>query len=182
MAALFFLAFAYFAVGQAAVTRSGAQTAADAAALAAARDLRDQVKGPFLLDLSGADIAGLQRLLATAGPDDGTACAAAAAYADDNDAVVLPQQCVRVDGPPPGYTVTVRTKGTVGSSVVDGTQDKHAEATATAVVEPRCTVGAKGQGDTIGFTCDGSGQVTIDPKAPGFTLDLSDFYSVHLSQ
>ena len=42
---LLFLAFAYFAVGQAAVNRNGAQTAADAAALAAAQEARDQLAG-----------------------------------------------------------------------------------------------------------------------------------------
>jgi hypothetical protein len=201
MAALFFLAFAYFAVGQAAVTRNGAQTAADSAALAAARQLRDEVKDTFLQDLDGADIAGLKQLLAAAGPDNGAACAAAESYAEANDAIVLPQRCLPVYGPP-GYTVTVQTKGTVGRSVVDGTENKHAKATATAVVEPRCTVedkggdkgaaggkgvgdpgaGGKGEGHTIGFTCEGSGPVTIDPKDPGFTLDLSDFYTVHLSK
>ncbi|MET9865896.1 pilus assembly protein TadG-related protein, partial [Streptomyces sp. NPDC006386] len=40
---LLFLALAYFAVGQATVNRGGAQTAADAAALAAAQDARDQL-------------------------------------------------------------------------------------------------------------------------------------------
>ncbi|MGV9241848.1 pilus assembly protein TadG-related protein, partial [Streptomyces nigra] len=39
-AGLLFLAFAYLAVGQAAANRNGAQTAADAAALAAALDTR----------------------------------------------------------------------------------------------------------------------------------------------
>ncbi|HEY5833567.1 pilus assembly protein TadG-related protein [Streptomyces sp.] len=177
MSALFFLAFAYFAVGQAAVTRNSAQTAADAAALAAARELRDEVKVDFLRALTGDDLDALARLLANAGTDDGSACAAAGTYADDNQAEL--RGCDPVSGPP-GYTVTVRTLGTVGSSVIDGTEDKHAEATATAVVEPRCTFGDK-DGHTIRFACR-DGDLTIDPTADGFTLDLSAFYSVHLSK
>src|SRR4051794_28092055 len=47
---LLFLAFAYLAVGQAAATRNGAQTAADAAALAAAQDLRDKLAGQWVED------------------------------------------------------------------------------------------------------------------------------------
>lgn len=48
VAGLLFLAFAYVAVGQAAVNRGGAQTAADAAALAAAQDTRDQLAGKWV--------------------------------------------------------------------------------------------------------------------------------------
>lgn len=176
MSALFFLAFAYFAVGQAAVTRNGAQTAADAAALAAARELRDEVKVDFLHALAGGDADALGRLLSGLGRDDAAACAAAGAYAGDNEADV--RSCDRVDGPP-GYTVGVITRGTVGSSVIDGTEDKHAEATATAVVEPRCTFGDK-DGRVLRFVCR-DGDLTIDPHADGFTLDLAAFYSVHLS-
>jgi len=177
MSALFFLAFAYFAVGQAAVVRNGAQTAADAAALAAAREVRDGVKDEFLLALTEGDLEALGRLLADAGENDAAACAAAATYAGDNDARV--QGCNRVYGPQ-GYTIDVITLGTVGSSVIDGTEDTHAEATATAVVEPRCTLGDKVP-QAVRFTC-ADGELTIDPDTDGFTLDLSAFYSVHLSK
>jgi len=175
--ALFFLAFAYFAVGQAAVTRNSAQTAADSAALAAARQDRDEVKVSFLAALTSGDVDALGNLLTDAGPDDGSACTAARAYAGDNDAEV--RECDAQPGSPQ-YTVSVRTLGTVGKSVIHGTEDIHATATATAVVEPRCHVGDK-QGHSIRFACDG-GDLTIDPTAGGFMLDLSDFYSVHLSK
>jgi hypothetical protein len=177
MSALFFLAFAYFAVGQAAVVRNGAQTAADSAALAAARELRDGTKDAFLLALTERDLDALGRLLVDLGESDAAACAAAATYAGDNDADV--RSCARVYGPP-GYTVDVITRGTVGNSVIDGTEDKHAKATATAVVEPRCTLAGKDP-HGVQFTCS-DGELTIDPKADGFTLDLSAFYSVHLSE
>jgi hypothetical protein len=48
---LLFLALAYFAVGQAAATRSEAQTAADAAALAAALETRDQLADQWLTNI-----------------------------------------------------------------------------------------------------------------------------------
>ncbi|MBY8877129.1 hypothetical protein K7862_05665 [Streptomyces sp. PLK6-54] len=177
MAALFFLAFAYFAVGQATVKRNGAQTAADAAALAAARQYRDEVKTDFLHALTSGDLTELGNLLNRLGPDDGAACSAAGSYAGDNDAEV--QSCQQVNGPP-GYTVGVRSTGTVGSSVIHGTQNMHAVASATAVVEPRCQAGDK-DGNSVRFTCD-DGDLTIDPTASGFLLDLADFYSVHLSK
>jgi hypothetical protein len=180
MAALFFLAFAYFAVGQATVTRNSAQTAADSAALAAARENRNEVKTTFLAALTGGDANALTQLLLSAGKDDAAACGAADAYAADNGATVPGGSCVRAVGPLPGYTVSVVTKGTVGKSVIQGTENKHAKATATAVVEPRCTVGKKA-GHVIPFTCD-KGTLDVDPTANGFTLDLSDFYSVHLSK
>src|SRR5690606_38995430 len=52
---LLFLAFAYFAVGQAAANRNDAQTAADAAALAAAQDKRDQLAGAWVKNLLEPD-------------------------------------------------------------------------------------------------------------------------------
>lgn len=180
MAALFFLAFAYFAVGQAAVTRNGAQTAADAAALAAAREYRDEARDAFLHALLTGDLNALGKLLTDPGHDQGQACAAAQTYAAANKADVRAGGCTPVSGPP-GYTVDVISQGTVGSSVIDGTQDKHAEATATAVVQPRCVAKRREHGHSVGFACDG-GVVVIDPTAPGFVLDLGDFFSVHLSK
>jgi hypothetical protein len=180
MAALFFLAFAYFAVGQAAVTHNGAQTAADSAALAGARAERDSLKEDFLNALTGGDLDAIGHLLdgdPSGGGCDAAARTAAAEYAHDNRATL--ESCQGVSDPP-GVTVTVATDGTVGPSVIHGTQHKHAHATATAVVQPRCTAGAK-DGHAIDFSCDG-GALTVDPSADGFTLDLSDFYSVHLSK
>ncbi|MFI0940733.1 pilus assembly protein TadG-related protein [Streptomyces sp. NPDC021020] len=179
MAALFFLAFAYFAVGQASVTRGQAQTAADAAALAAARADRDALRDDFLQAVTAGDVDALTGLLANLGQHDAAACAAAAGYADRNGAEIPPGGCVPADDGD-GYTVTVRSRDAVGKSAVDGTEEIHAKATATAVVEPRCVVGPK-EGQVLGFTCDHR-DVTIDPTSAGFRLDLSTFYTVHLSQ
>lgn len=179
MAALFFLAFAFFAVGQASVARNGAQTAADAAALAAARADRDAVADEFLAALTAGDTGKLTDLLRDIGRHDDAACNAAAAYAGDNRAEVLANGCVRTQGQP-GYTVTVQSLDSVGTSVIDGTDKTYAKATATAVVASRCTLGS-GSVTAWEFTCDHQG-VTIDPKSSNFRLDLSIFYTVHLSE
>jgi Putative Flp pilus-assembly TadE/G-like len=179
MAALFFLAFAYFAVGQATVLRNGTQTAADAAALAAAREYRDEVHDTFLQALLSGNLTALGKLLTNLGADDGQACAAAQTYAAENKADVESGGCNRVSGPP-GYTVDVVSRDTVGRSVVDGTENTRAHASATAVVEPRCTADSKEDGHKVSFACPG-GDLVVDPTASDFTLDLGDFYSVHLS-
>ncbi|MFD0377072.1 pilus assembly protein TadG-related protein [Streptomyces sp. NPDC127112] len=129
---LLFAALAFFVVGQAGVTRSNAQGAADAAALAAAGEARDNA---FL----GLDLLSLR-------PDDWTrlvdgdlltgqgACAKAAEFAALNDATAECEAAV------PLVTVTVTTKGTVGKSVVPGTEGVHGNATAKARIKPRCSL------------------------------------------
>ena len=178
MAALFFLAFAYFAVGQAAVNRNSAQTAADAAALAAARETRDGVKDAFLAALKSGDTDTLTALLAGQGMDGTDGCAAAVEYADLNQADAAP--CTPVHDPP-GWTVAVKSRQSVGKSVVDGTEDIYATAQATAVVQARCTEPVAAPPDSVRFSCGDAGEVTVDPNDPNFTLDLSMFYSVHLT-
>lgn len=178
ISALFFLAFAYFAVGQAAVNRNSAQTAADAAALAAARAERDHIKDDLLAALNAGDLTELQKLLTLFGQDDGGAAQTAASnYAAANGATL--QGSVEVNGN--SFTVQVQANDSVGRSVVHGTEDIHSVATATAVVEPRCGGGvAKDGAHGLDITCD-NGSLTLDPTAPGFTLQLSDFYAVHLT-
>jgi Flp pilus assembly protein TadG len=175
--ALFFLAFAFFAVGQASVVRNGAQTAADSAALSAAREARDGIAADFLDALKAGDTDALGHLVKGEGIDGAGACAAAGVYAADNNAEV--SSCPGPNGPL-SYTIGIRTLGTVGNSVVNGTEDIHGTAKATAVVTPLCTVGAR-QGDVITFNCD-AGKLTVDPTAGDFQLNLAEFFSVHLSE
>jgi Flp pilus assembly protein TadG len=179
MAALFFLAFAYFAVGQASVARGGAQTAADAAALAAARADRDAVQDAFLAALKSGDPAGLSDLLGDLGSHRRSACSAASAYAEANRAEIVAGGCVPAAAGR-GYTVTVKSQGPVGTSVVPDTEKMYAKATATAVVDPRCTFGSA-SGHHLKFDCK-QGEVTVDPTSGDFRLDLSTFYTVHLSR
>jgi hypothetical protein len=132
VAGLLFLAFAYLAVGQAAGTRNEAQTAADAAALAAALETRDQLAGEWLENVK--DPAAWQGIF------DGDvqvtdSCWRAHELAAQNDAHV--QGCGAVGLL--GYEVDVQTDEPVGDSIVPGTEDTYAKASAKAVIEPRCT-------------------------------------------
>lgn len=178
MTALFFLAFAYFAVGQAAVARNQTQTAADAAALAAARDGRDQLHDLLLAALTSGDLDAIKAVLARSALDVGGACAKAYPYAADNGADV--DRCGLAPGPGIGFEVEVTSRSSVGKSVVKGSEDVIPTAEATAVVEPRCTPDGI-DGVAVRLMCE-HGPVTVDPTAGGFVLDLSTFYTVHLSK
>ncbi|NEA14821.1 hypothetical protein G3I29_04630 [Streptomyces halstedii] len=192
VAGLLFLAFAYFAVGQASMKKNEAQTAADAAALAAAQDARDEWGWPSAFDLDEWD-----DLLY--GRDIGTrSCAAASSLASANDAQTVSCSPDPDDWPEASYTVTVVTNKAVGNSVIPGTETRKAEATARAVIEPRCRVeedtrprpspSQNEDGDTdeaeeqkaYKVACDGE-DFTIDPKNLGSLPDLADMFSVHLA-
>ncbi|MET7475183.1 pilus assembly protein TadG-related protein [Streptomyces sp. NPDC005648] len=141
VAGLLFLAFAYFAVGQAAVNRNGAQTAADAAALAAAQKTRDELAGDWLGDV--LDPTKWQGIF----DGDGALnhCDRAGQLAAQNDARL--EAC---DQPEPlRYDVEVTTNKTVGQSIVPGTEDKRSVASATAVIESLCTFELPGEGDAL---------------------------------
>ncbi|MFC9157245.1 pilus assembly protein TadG-related protein [Streptomyces bauhiniae] len=130
-AGLLFLAFAYLAVGQAAVNRSGAQTAADAAALAAAQERRDQLTGKWLIDLADPTTwDGILHGLTDVGPS----CWRADELAAQNDAQV--QQCDESQALE--VQVEVRTNKRVGDSVVPGVSDIRSTRSATAVIKPIC--------------------------------------------
>ncbi|MFF9521616.1 pilus assembly protein TadG-related protein [Streptomyces achromogenes] len=130
VAGLLFLALAYLAVGQAAVNRGGAQTAADAAALAAAQETRDQLADLWRENLD--DPASWGAIFEGAGAGD--SCWRADQLAALNDAAV---RCA-FDAPL-SYVVDARTNKSVGDSVVPGTENVHATAHARAVIEPLCT-------------------------------------------
>ncbi|WP_327289006.1 pilus assembly protein TadG-related protein [Streptomyces sp. NBC_01198] len=176
IAALFFLAFAFFAVGQASVDRNSVQSAADAAALAAARESRDEAHDALLAALTSGDTAKLGDLVQLLGKDTGEPCMKARAFAGDNGARAY--NCVR-NGGPGAYTVDVESLTTLGRTVVHGTENVRAEAHASAEVTSRCD-GLETEGSLLTFTCDG-GKVTVDPTSADFTLDLSAFYAVHLT-
>jgi hypothetical protein len=129
---LLFLAFAYFAVGQAAVNRNGAQTAADAAALAAAQDTRDQLAGKWVGDV--LDPTKWQGIFD--GDADGLlpSCGRADLLAAQNDAGVI--SCAP-DGPL-GFNVEVQTNKPIGDSVIPATKNRKSHAYAIAVIEPLC--------------------------------------------
>ncbi|MFF2792809.1 pilus assembly protein TadG-related protein [Streptomyces sp. NPDC058049] len=178
VAGLLFAALAFFVVGRASVTRSDAQGAADAAALAAAREARDGVL--LNLDLAAIKPAEWKKIIDGDFFEPGEACAAAEAFAAKNDA-----RTTRCKPALPRFTVEVETNGTVGDSVVPGTGAVRGRATATALIESKCHLGAvptpsptpttpPGNGSpaptptptTVNFTCGGE-LVKLDPLNPG---------------
>lgn len=202
VAALLFLALAFFAVGQAGATRNGGQTAADAAALAAAQDYRDQLGTALLAAVT--DGGALEDLLNGRVIGATGSCDEAHWFAQQNGANVT--DCEGPDYLPTSFTVTVKTQKPVGKSVIPGTESQYGEAKAKAVIGPRCTLqppaepsptptptptptgdedGGDGGGDegekpATALKCDGR-TVTIDPAHPELLPDVKDLFSVHLA-
>jgi hypothetical protein len=181
---LLFLAFAYLAVGQAAANRNGAQTAADAAALAAAQDTRDQLAGQWVEDI--LDPTKWQDIFDGNVDGLGPSCWRADQLAAQNDAHV--EACAPTE--PLGYEVEVETDTPVGDSIVPGTEEKFARASATAVIEPRCAFELPG-GDDEGdgndvlplpqLTCEDKNW-DLDPNGPDALLPgPEDLFDVHLA-
>lgn len=170
---LLFLAFAYLAVGQAAVNRNGAQTAADAAALAAAMNTRDQLTDQWVTDV--LDPTKWQDIF------DGNVMVADSCWRADelaarNDATA---QCTVAS--PLSYKVDAETNKTVGSSVVPGTEDMKSTAHATAVIEPLCTFTLSGAGGVLPeLTCKDRNW-TLDPADLGDLPGPEDLFDVHLA-
>ncbi|MEU9204435.1 pilus assembly protein TadG-related protein [Streptomyces sp. NPDC048332] len=177
VAGLLFLAFAFFVVGQASATRNGAQGAADAAALAAAQDARKDLGIPLLQALREPN--GLNEFLAgyqyfQAGSSE------AYRLANDNRSDVIEF------GWHEGYwqdkvTARVKTRYTVGDSVVPGTENTHATATATAVIKFRCSTRVQGLPDpAAGGDGDDKGEevdlpiLTLDCGGLEVPIDLGD--------
>lgn len=192
VAGLLFLAFAYFAVGQAAANRNGAQTAADAAALAAAQETRDQLADLWVLAV--LDPTKWQDIFDGKGADN--SCWRAGQLAAMNDATV---EC-SPDGLL-GYTVTAQTNKTIGESVVPGTADRRAHADAIAVIESLCTFelpdptptptptpdptstpDPDAEDDVLpSLTCKDGGIWDLDPTDLGDLPGPEDLFSVHLA-
>lgn len=179
---LLFAALAFFAFAQAASVRNGAQSAADAAALAAAQSARDEL----MLGLGGAlegDGNWLDWLDGRDPEGDGPAGAEASRLAAANDAkVVNGPAFTKVNGHP-GYEVGVETLHTVGDTIIPGTENETAKAHATAVVQPRCDVPLDADPKKpLHLTCDGK-ELDFDPE--DFDLDdlpdASDLFAVHLA-
>jgi hypothetical protein len=177
VAGLLFLALAYLAVGQAAVNRSGAQTAADAAALAAAQKTRDQLAATWVEDV--LDPTKWNQIFDGGGAVDSCWRAdqlAAQNYASDD--------CAHPD--PLRYTVKVQTNKPVGESIVPGTENKKSKASATAVIERLCTfdpsVGkAAGKKALPQLTCKGGRNWDLNPDDLTDLPKPQDLFDVHLA-
>ncbi|MGW4029924.1 pilus assembly protein TadG-related protein [Streptomyces sp. NPDC004838] len=205
VAGLLFLALAFFAVGQAGATRNGAQSGADAAALAAAQESRDELGSTLWQE--PVDLDFLRRLLA--GEPLGTTgagCAAADRLAAENGTLVTPGGCTALGDGRWGFTVRVRSQKPVGDTILPGTENQHAEATATAVVEPLCAFdpdepvptssqsepttesspgddgGEPAEEPPLGrLLCD-DGDFDLDPQNPDTLPDMSDLLTVRLAE
>ncbi|MFD4113454.1 pilus assembly protein TadG-related protein [Streptomyces niveus] len=164
---LLFLALAFFAVGQAGATRNGAQSGADAAALAAAQESRDDFGiellanffNPGYLDdvFNGSPIGRF------------VGCEEAGHLAEQNDAQVKSGNgCRAASGGRWGFTVDVETQDTMGDSILPGTEDKPGQATATAIVVPRCEFRpAVEDGDEGEDSEPEEGEEEEEPSLPG---------------
>ncbi|MEU4928003.1 pilus assembly protein TadG-related protein [Streptomyces yokosukanensis] len=176
VAGLLFLALAYLAVGQAAVNRSGAQTAADAAALAAAQNRRDDFAGQWLKSLK--DPAEWQQIF-DGKVSFGPSCWRADQLAAQNDGHV--EACD--DSLPLKITVSVETDKRVGDSIVPGVQDKRSVEPATAVIEPLCKKlpGGGTAGDALPrLTCKDK-VWDLKPDDPSGLPKPNDLFDVHLA-
>jgi hypothetical protein len=186
VAGLLFLAFAYLAVGQAAANRNGAQTAADAAALAAALDTRDELTDKWVENI--LDPTKWRDIFDGVGVDF-NGCARADELAAQNDATRLSCQSVPgLPGQPPRYNVEVKTNKTVGDSIVPGVEGKQSIETATAVIESVCDFPEPGE-DTPSdvdvlpkLTCEDGAEWTLDPDDLTDLPGPEDLFDVHLAQ
>ncbi|MFE7614389.1 pilus assembly protein TadG-related protein [Streptomyces sp. NPDC057496] len=178
VAGLLFLVFAFFAVGKAAALRNGAQGAADAAALAAARQAREEFQAGFLASLPEDLLDAYLRAHPVGG------CSAASGLASANQADLV--SCTPIPG---GYEdrikVKVRGLKPVDSSVLPGSEKVKAEAEATAVIKFRCSWTSVDYNDDsirdmFFFTC-GKDFLQIAPASPPPWSTVSRIlYDVHL--
>ncbi len=83
-----------------------------------------------------------------------------------------------------GVTVEVETNRPIGESIVPGTADKKSRASATAVVESRCTFelpGGDAEEDSLPrLTCEDT-QWELDPEDSAELPQAADLFEVHLA-
>ena len=175
---LLLIALIFFVFAQAAYTRSGGQSAADAAALAAVREARDQLYDRFLDAVDAADAiddGDLRDILDGEDYQTPSACDAAAELADRNDSGVT--SCTP-DQARTGYRVAVETRRTVGDSVIPGTENSTARASATAVIRSLCQLDSAGE-DRIELECEDR-DWDFDPADEDQLPEARDLFRIHL--
>ncbi|MDT0310361.1 pilus assembly protein TadG-related protein [Streptomyces sp. DSM 44917] len=176
VSSLLVVALIFFVFAQAAVTRSSGQSAADAAALAAAREARDHLFDEFLSAIEDEEDIG--DILD--GDDFWTEAAceeAAPALAARNDARVI--ECGRA-AEDNGVTVRVETRGTVGESPIPGTEDWRARAEATALIRGRCESTSEEAG-RVELSCEEGEDLSFDPDDEGALPDARDLFHIYLA-
>lgn len=193
MVGLLFLALVFFAFGQADVTRNDTQSAADAAALAAARESRDRFETGFLENIL---VPGYLEDVFNGSVMGESGCSAAEYFAARNRAELVGSRCQWAGGGRWGFTVHVQSQQSMGTSIIEGTENDKARATATAVVEPRCTFDRNDQSDEPDdggggeegkpvspgeLVCEGE-TWDIDPENLDLLPDVSDLFTVRLAE
>jgi hypothetical protein len=181
-AVLLFASLAFFAWAQAAAARNQTQTAADAAALAAAQQAREEL----LVGLEAAlsDEGDWLEWLDPRRAIGNEATAAAADLAAQNDASLQGGAAPVERNGFPGYQVSVRSNSPVGASIIPGTGSTHATAEAVAVLTPLCDVGAEADpSEAVELDCDGQ-LITLDPSDfdPSDLPDAAVLFSVYLAE
>ncbi|MFF3989704.1 pilus assembly protein TadG-related protein [Streptomyces sp. NPDC001797] len=174
VAGLLFLAFAYLAVGQAAVNRNGAQTAADAAALAAAMNTRDE-----LADLWLQDVRDPSKWLDIfkGNVNVANSCWRADQLAAQNQATA---RCMQ--DPPLAYKVDAVPNKTVGRSIVPGSENYNTTGHARAVIDSLCSFPPSGDGSALPeLTCKDGRKWKLDPDHLTDLPGPEDLFDVHLA-
>lgn len=175
---LLFLAFAFFAVGQASATRNTAQGAADAAALAAAQDARAKLTAEWLDALQ--DPTAWLDIFNGYAPIT-PSCGVAAQFAAKNGAVLdgAPGCSAELGRSGLTFSVGVRTQKPVGDSVIPGTEAKFGTADAKAAVRPLCEFELPDDLDLLPvLTCD-TGSWDLEDSLTDLP-DAKDLFAVHL--
>ena len=195
---LLFLALMFFAFGQADVSRNQTQTAADAAALAAAQESRDDLDNALRQHILARDVPWLLALFKNGNvPERRDGCWGSPRFAQANDARQV--ACRQLWGARWGVTVDVKATKPVGKSIVEGTETDYAESKATAVVEFRCQFKPpeapkpkdgddddEGKGNDKkpslgGLECDGK-DWEIDPGNLDLLPGMADLFNVRLAE
>ncbi len=172
--------------------RNGAQSAADAAALAAAKESRSLLESDLKAHLADPEyFDSVFNTSFSGGP--GNACAKASAFAALNKAGDV--QCRPLSDGRWGYEVRLKSGKGMSTNIVPGTEGKKAEADAVAVVEPRCTFVPTPDSDpdpdaepnaatvSIGkVRCDRGPDWAVDPEALALVPDMADLFTVRLAE
>ncbi|CAM5265500.1 hypothetical protein SSPIM334S_05254 [Streptomyces spiroverticillatus] len=179
---LLFVAFALFVFAQAASARSGGQSAADAAALAAAQESRDEYTENFFRDITDPVTWPLWLL---GQGEVASGAGGAAALANENKSDLTGGPTLTREGGFPARGVTIQTRFTGGDSVVPGIETRTARVSATAVIKPRCFIGPESDPTKLVFVhCKDGAIWEIDPKKivnlPGPLPEPQDLFDVHL--
>ncbi|MEV0574012.1 pilus assembly protein TadG-related protein [Streptomyces sp. NPDC050392] len=129
---LLFLALVFFAFGEADVKRNGAQTAADATVLAAAKDSRRLLKLDLMANVMDRGFYTEVFNTPYVGMDG---CSMAASFGARNDATDV--ECQPVSDMRWGYHVDLKSRKSMSANLVPGTEGKKAKAEAVAVLDNR---------------------------------------------